>query len=29
MADPIDELNAVLMMCGINDAVVHVNIIAQ
>ena len=29
MADPIGELHAVLMMCGINDAVTCANIIAQ
>jgi hypothetical protein len=29
MADPIEELNAVFMMWGINDAGMHANIIAQ
>jgi 3-methyladenine DNA glycosylase Tag len=29
MADPIEELNAVLMTCGINDAGMHANIIAR
>jgi hypothetical protein len=29
MADPIGELNTVLAMCGIDDAVMHTNIINQ
>jgi hypothetical protein len=29
MAVPIDELNAVFMTCGINEAGVHANIITQ
>jgi hypothetical protein len=29
MADPIEELNAVFAMCGINDAGMRANIIAR